>query len=123
MDSPRKQVVRRYIDGFNRLDEEQVKSCLSDSMRWTLFGHFQVTGKTKDHKQINGLPGCKGPPRITIRHLVEEGETVMAELFSEVDRKDGGVMRLALAEVYIFEDELIAERRAFATPLVENAFR
>ena len=55
--------------------------------------------------------------------LVEEGDTVMAELLSEVDRIDGGMIRLAMAEIYVFEDGLISERRAFATPLVENDFR
>ena len=123
MDSPHKQIVRKYIDGFNRLDEDQVQSCLSENMRWTLFGHYRLTGKSADHKQINGPPGCEGPPRITIRRMVEEGDTVMAELLSEVDRTDGGMIRLAMAEIYVFEDGLISERRAFATPLVENDFR
>lgn len=123
MDSPHKQIVRKYIDGFNRLDDDQVQSCLGETMRWTLFGHYRLTGKSTDHKQINGPPGCKGPPRITIRRMVEEGDTVMAELLSEVDRIDGGMIRLAMAEIYVFEDGLISERRAFATPLVENDFR
>lgn len=118
-----KQTVRRYIDGFNRLDEAQIRSCLSDRIRWTLLGHFQVAGARDDFAAIVPPPNCKGPPRITIRRMVEEGDIIMAELLSEVDRLDGSVMRLAICETYVFEDGLIHERRAFPVPLVENDFK
>lgn len=123
MQNSQKQTVRRYIDGFNKLDHEQIRSCLADRIRWTLLGHFQIAGNRDEFESIVQPPNCKGPPRITIRRMVEEGDIVMAELLSEVDRTDGSVMRLAICETYVFEDGLIHERRAFPVPLMENDYK
>jgi ketosteroid isomerase-like protein len=49
--------------------------------------------------------------------LVEEGDTVMAELSGAIRREDGTVMRMAMGEVFVFRDGLICERRAFVIPL------
>ena len=43
--SDNKDVVRRYIDGFNKSDHEQILSCLTEDIRWTVFGAFRLKGK------------------------------------------------------------------------------
>src|SRR3954449_4216276 len=77
--SANKQTVERYIDGFNKTDHEQILSCLTDDIEWTVFGWFQLSGKDAYDKEIEN-PGFTGSPRLTIHRMVEEDDVVMAEL-------------------------------------------
>ncbi|MAP94363.1 MAG: hypothetical protein CMK07_05370 [Ponticaulis sp.] len=120
MDSPRKRTIRRYIDGYNRLDEQQIRTCLAERVKWTVLGDYQATGSRLAPCSKTPSVSNKSAPRITIRRLTEEGETVVAELLTEVDQTDGSILRLAVSETYIFEDDLIAERRAFVVPVAKK---
>jgi uncharacterized protein len=66
-----KDVVRRYIDGFNRSDHEQILSCLTNDIRWTVFGAFRLEGKEAYDAEIEN-PAFTGSPSITITRMVEE---------------------------------------------------
>jgi hypothetical protein len=39
-ESPNKQLVETYLDGFRTNDHAKILSCLSEDIRWTVFGHF-----------------------------------------------------------------------------------
>jgi hypothetical protein len=39
------QTVNTYLDGFRRNDHEQILSCLTEDIEWTVFGAFHLTGK------------------------------------------------------------------------------
>ena len=43
--SRNKRVVERYLEGFRRSDHEQILSCLTDDIVWTVFGAFRLQGK------------------------------------------------------------------------------
>jgi ketosteroid isomerase-like protein len=55
--------------------------------------------------------------------MVEEGDTVMAELVGSVPRDDGSVQRMSMAEVFALRDGLICERRAWVIVLKEDDVR
>ena len=114
--SRNKQVVQRYLEGFRRSDHEQILSCLSDDIVWTVFGAFRLQGKEAYDAAIEG-PGFVGSPELHVVRMVEEGDTVMAELTGSAQREDGTTMRMAMGEVFVFRDGLICERRAFVVPL------
>ena len=114
--------VERYLDGFRRNDHAQILSCLTDDIRWTVFGAFRLEGKQAYDAAIEG-PGFVGPPWLEVVRMVEQDDVVMAELTGEVPREDGGVTRLSMAEVFVMRDGLIAERRAWVIPLEENDHR
>jgi ketosteroid isomerase-like protein len=120
--SAKKDVVRRYIDGFTRSDHEQILSCLTDDIRWTVFGAFRLQGKDAYDDEIEN-PAFTGSPRIAIDRMVEEGDVVMAEMTLEAQRATGEPMRAAMGEVFVFEGALIAERRAYVIELRENDYR
>jgi ketosteroid isomerase-like protein len=117
-----KDVVRRYIDGFNRSDHEQILSCLTDDIRWTVFGAFQLEGKEAYDAEIEN-PAFTGSPSITITRMVEEDDVVMAEMTLEAQRATGETMRAAMGEVFIFRGGKIEERRAYVVELVENDYK
>lgn len=121
-ESANKATVRRYIDGFNKLDADQILSCLTEDIRWTVFGHFQLAGKEAYRGAISN-PDTPGKPRIEIIRMVEDGNTIMAELYGEADHTNGSTIRMAMGEVFVFRGPLICERRAFVIPLQENDFR
>lgn len=72
MTSTQKQTVERYLDGFRRGDREQILSCLSDDIVWTVFGAYRVTGKDAYAEHI-AEPGFSRPPKLTVIRMVEEG--------------------------------------------------
>ena len=116
------QTVETYLDGFRKGDNEQILSCLTDDIEWTVFGAFHLTGKQAYDEAIEG-PGSTGPPRLDVVRMVEQGDVVMAELTGEVTRDTGEVMRMSMAEVFVLREGKIAERRAWVVPLTENDYR
>ena len=55
--------------------------------------------------------------------MVEQGDTVMAELRGWAPREGGEPVPLSMAEVFVIRDGKIAERRAWVIPLTENEYR
>ncbi len=122
MTSRNKQTVERYLDGFRAGNRDQILSCLTEDITWTVFGAYRVTGKDGYAEHITE-PGFSRPPLLTAVRLVEEGDTVMAELTGDVRSDAGEQAHLAMAEVFVMRDGLICERRAFVIPLQENDYR
>ena len=120
--SPNKRLVETYLDGCRATDHARILSCLTEDVRWTVYGHFQLTGKQAYDAAIEG-PGWVGPPELEVVRMVEQDDIVMAELLGEVPQADGGTARLSMAEVFVMRDGLIAERRAWVIPLQENNHR
>ena len=114
--------VKRYLDGFRKGDHEQILSCLTDDIEWTVFGFFRLNGKAAYDAAIDG-EGFTGPPRLDVVRMVEQDDVVMAELFGRVRTAEGEVRRLSMAEVFVMRYGLIAERRAWVIPLTENDHR
>jgi len=115
--------VKTYLDGFRKNDHEQILSCLTDDIKWTVFGAFQLTGKEAYDKAIDGAPEFIDPPELEIVRIVEQGDVVMAELTGTAKRAAGGEMRMSMAEVFVMRDGSIAERRAWVIVLRENDYR
>lgn len=120
--SANKRTVERYLDGFRRLDHEQILSCLTDDVVWTVFGAFRLEGKEAYDAAIED-PAFVGAPELEVVRMVEEADTVMAELRGSVRRDDGTLMRMAMGEVFVMRDGLICERRAFVVPLEHDDVR
>jgi ketosteroid isomerase-like protein len=55
--------------------------------------------------------------------MVEEGDTVMAELRGWAPQQSGEPVRMSMAEVFVIRAGKIAERRAWVIPLSENEYR
>lgn len=115
--------VNRYLDGFRTNDHEQILSCLTDDIQWTVFGAFRLTGKEAYDAAIDGAPEFIDPPELEVVRMVEQDDVVMAELRGTARRTEGGEMRMSMAEVFVMRDGKIAERRAWVTVLQENDFR
>jgi len=111
-----KQTVERYLDGFRRSDHAQILSCLTDDIVWTVFGHFRIEGKAAYDAHIEH-PDADGGPELDVVRMVEEGDTVMAELVGVARFKDGSRQSMSMAEVFVLRDGLICERRAWVIPL------
>ena len=114
--------VNRYLDGFRRNDHAQILGCLTDNIRWTVYGAYQLEGKRAYDEAIEG-PGFVTPPKLDVVRMVEQDDVVMAELTGVVERRDDEPMRMSMAEVFVMRDRLIAERRAWVIELKENDYR
>ena len=114
--------VNRYLDGFRTNDHEQILSCLTDDIQWTVFGAFRLTGKEAYDAAIDGAPEFIDPPELEVVRMVEQDDVVMAELRGTARRTEGGEMRMSMAEVFVMRGGRIAERRAWVTVLEENDY-
>lgn len=114
--SRNKATVERYLDGFRRSDHAQILSCLTDDIVWTVFGHFRIEGKEAYDANIEA-PNAAGSPELHVVRMVEEGDTVMAELSGLARFTDAPELRMSMAEVFRMRDGLICERRAWVVPL------
>jgi ketosteroid isomerase-like protein len=120
--SRKKGIVRRYIEGFEKSDHDQILGCLTDDIRWTVFGAFRLQGKEAYDAEIEN-PAFRGSPMISITRMVEEGDVVMAEMTLEAERATGETLRAAMGEVFVFRGDKIAERRAYVIELKENDYK
>ncbi len=120
--SRNQETVERYLDGFRRTDHAQILGCLTDDITWTVFGAFHLEGKAAYDAAIEGT-GFAGSPELEVVRMVEEGDTIMAELLGWAPLQDGSVQRLSMAEVFVLRDGLICERRAWVIPLSEDDVR
>jgi ketosteroid isomerase-like protein len=117
------ETVSTYLDGFRKNDHQQILSCLTDDIKWAVFGAFQLTGKEAYDKAIDGAPEFVDPPELEVVRIVEQGDVVMAELTGTAKRATGGEMRMSMAEVFVMRNGKIAERRAWVIVLKENEYR
>ena len=117
------ETVNTYLDGFRKNDHQQILSCLTDDIEWTVFGVFHLKGKDAYDKAIDGAPEFIDPPELEVVRIVEQGSTVMAELTGVARRAGGGELRMSMAEVFVMRDGKIAERRAWVIPLQETDYR
>ncbi len=117
--SRNKETVERYLDGFRRMAHARILGCLTDDITWTVYGAFHLEGKAAYDAAIDG-EGFSGPPELEVVRMVEEGDTLMAELVGSVPRDDGSVQRMSMAEVFVLRDGLIRERRAWVVVLEED---
>lgn len=120
--SENRRTVERYLDGFRKNDHEQILSCLTDDITWTVFGAFRLTGKEAYDAAIEG-PGFIPPPTLDVVRMVEQDDVIMAEISGSVRRDTGEVMRMTMAEVFVMRDAKIAERRAWVIELKEDDVR
>jgi len=117
------ETVNRYLDGFRKNDHEQILSCLTDDIEWTVYGAFHLKGKEAYDKAIDGAPEFIDPPELNVVRMVEQDDIVMAELTGTAKRAAGGELRMSMAEVFVMRDGRIAERRAWVIVLRENEYR
>jgi ketosteroid isomerase-like protein len=116
------ETVNRYLDGFRKNDHEQILSCLTDDIEWTVLGAFHLKGKDAYDKAIDGAPDFIDPPELNVVRMVEQDDVVMAELTGTAKRAAGGEMRMSMAEVFVMRDGKISERRAWVVVLRDNDF-
>src|ERR687891_2226245 len=115
--------VHTYLDGFRKNDHEQILSCLTDDIEWTVFGAFHLTGKEAYDRAIDGAPELIDPPELEVVRMVEQRDVVMAELTGTAKRAAGGEVHMSMAEGFVMRDGKIAERRAWVIPLEKNDYR
>lgn len=107
-----KKTVEKYIDGFNKLDHEQISSCLTDDVEWVVPGFFHSHGKEEFENMIENdmFEGC---PRITITRLTEENDVVVAEGQVKHKRKDGGELNALFCDVLVMQDAKIKQLTSY----------
>jgi ketosteroid isomerase-like protein len=104
--SNHKSTVERYIQGFNRADNEQILSCLTEDVVWQLHGYKTLTGKDAFRKEIES-GASQGVPALTLDRLIEEGDTVVATGEGSLATDGDKPRRFVFSEVFTFTGDAV----------------
>ncbi len=104
--SENKKIVDKYMDGFIKLDHEQILSCLTEDVEWELPGIFHIIGKEYFDKEIEN-DAFIGKPLITIIRMIEDNNIVVAEGKVSAEKREGGYFKAVFCDVFDMENSKI----------------
>lgn len=104
--SENKKTIETYIDGFSKLDHEQILSCLTDDVVWEMPGMFHHEGKEAFDKEIEN-PAFTGSPLITMQRMTEEEDVVVLEGQVQGKKIDGTTFTAKFCDVFEMENSKI----------------
>ena len=105
--SERKRTVETYIDGYNRADNEQILSCLTEDVVWALHGHKTLEGRAAFSDEIEA-GASQGTPAIALDRLIEEGDTVAATGAGTLSKEGEDPRRFVFCEVFTFTGDSVS---------------
>jgi ketosteroid isomerase-like protein len=111
-----KDVIRKLNKGFEADNDEMILSCLAEDVRWDVEGHFTAIGKTEFKNNIRGETAA-GPPTITVKNEVAEGNYVSVEGEVSCGMKNGLVFKAVFHNAYYLEDGRVKRMNSYVVPL------
>jgi ketosteroid isomerase-like protein len=111
-----KAIVERYMDAFERGDDDGVLACLTEVVEWDIPGAAKVSGKAAFRDEIHN-PAFSGRPEITTTRLVEEGDVVVAEGRVRAHTAAGLAVNLVFCDVFELRDGLIRRLTSYLVVL------
>jgi len=111
-----KAVIRKLNKGFEMDSDDMILSCLADDVRWDVEGHFTTHGKAEFKDNIRGET-ADGPPTITIKNEIAEGNYVAVEGHVSCGMKNGLVFNAVFHNSYYLENGLVKRMKSFVVPL------
>ncbi|WP_309640903.1 nuclear transport factor 2 family protein [Flavobacterium sp.] len=111
-----KAVIRKLNKGFEADSDDMILSCLADDVRWDVEGHFTAIGKSEFRDNIRGEM-ADGPPTITIKNEVAEGNYVAVEGHVSCGMKNGMVFKGVFHNAYYLENGLVKRMNSYVVPL------
>jgi ketosteroid isomerase-like protein len=118
--SRNKEVVSKYIEGFNNADQFQMLSCISRDVEWIMPGSFHLVGRDAFDKEIQN-DAFAGNPVVQILRLTEELNVVIAECSVRVARKEGGFLDAVFCDVFEMENAKIKKLTTYQVNLGADA--
>ena len=116
--SVNKEIVSRYIEGFNKNDHFQILDCLSSNVEWLMPGAFHLVGKEAIDKEIEN-DAFSGHPVVEITRMTEEHNVVIAEGRVRVAWKKGGFLDAVFCDVFEMENGKIKRLTTYQVNLDE----
>ena len=120
-----KEVVEKYLEGFNAGDHPKILSCLTEVVEWIMPGVYHKKGIMEFAGEIQN-EAFTGLPVITTTRLVEEGDIVVAEGRVTCQLKAGPILTLEFCDLFHFRNGLIHQLTSYImqvaqhNPAVEN---
>lgn len=106
-----KVVLEEANAAVTRGDYEGFLSFCSDDTLWTFVGDTTLRGKEAVRRWM--ATTYKEPPKLTVSHLIAEGDFVTALGDVTMRDEDGKVAQYAYCDVWRFRDGYMAELKAF----------
>lgn len=99
-------VVEKYLESYERLDYEDIKSTLSPDVEWIAPGLFHVHG-VKAFMEEAARTELTGIPEITTNRLLESNDVVIAEGIVVIKSKSEEVVKISFCDLFEIENAKI----------------
>lgn len=110
--SQNKEIVKKYIAGFEKSDHEQILSCLTENVVWLIPGMFRRSGKKEFDTEIEN-ENFVGSPTIQLHRMTEENDVVIAEGRVKSEFRSGELLDASFCDVFEFENGKIKQLTSF----------
>jgi ketosteroid isomerase-like protein len=104
--SVNKEIVSKYIEGFNENDHFKMLSCLNSNAEWIMPGVFHLVGIEALDQEMED-DAFAGHPAVQITRMTEEQNVVVAEGSVRVEWKKGGFLEAVFCDVFEMENAKI----------------
>jgi ketosteroid isomerase-like protein len=117
--SANKATVERYIDGFNKVDHEQILSCVTDDVEWHMPGFFHHFGKAAFDGEIEN-DAFTGKPTVVLTRITEGNNVVIAEGSVKAAMKTGGTLDALFCDVFEMTDAKIKKLTTYLMTMMHE---
>jgi ketosteroid isomerase-like protein len=114
--SAHEQVVRNYLDGFERSDHAAILACLTEDVIWHIHGARSTRGKAEFDDEIEN-PAFEGSPVLDVDRLIVAGDVVVVTGTGTGHFRGGETFRFAYNDLFTFRGDLIAQLDSYIVPL------
>lgn len=102
------QRLKDISEQFAKGNMKFVEPYLAQGVTWNILGSASVTGKDQV-LEVNKMAQLEAFPKITIKHVVAEGNSVVVESTGEARTKSGKPYNQSYCEVFRFMNEKLQE--------------
>lgn len=107
-----KLTVEGYMAAFNKLDHDQILSCLTDDVEWLIPGYFHRFGKAEFDNEIEN-ENFVGNPTIVVTRMTEENDVIIAEGSVKCAMKNGGMLNAFFCDVFEMQNAKVRKLTSY----------
>jgi limonene-1,2-epoxide hydrolase len=121
-DSEAVQIVKRFVDGWHRLDADAIAACFAQDAEWLNSGYEPIIGRENIAALVARFVERVDEGELRLLHVAEGAPgTVLTERLDVFRLKSGATITIPVMGAFDVDDRLIRSWRDYFDPAVMNA--
>lgn len=118
---PAQEIVSRLIDGWEKMDIDQIMSCFLEDASWHNMPYPSIQGRDAIRTAVSNFLSTADHVRFEVYHSGEVSPGIVVNERKDVFRtKDGGTLEIPVMGIFEVQDGLIQTWRDYFDPSVMN---